>query len=122
MLASVSYSQTSNGSTPQTADRAAIVSLCEKAKDEVIASRALIASYETTLQAQAKEQTLSDAEIARLREALDHEKKALASSEAAIVEYKKALAKEIKKKNFFKRIAEGLAVAAAVAVTVAVLK
>lgn len=119
ILANAGYSQTSNNSTN---DRAAIVSLCEKAKDEVIASRVLIASYEKTLAAQEKEQNLSDAEIKALREALDHEKKALASSELAIAEYKKALAKEVKKKNFYKRMVKGLTIVAAGAVVFAVLK
>lgn len=112
ILANVSFSQTSKDSTPST-DRALIVSLCEKAKDEVIASRALIAAYEDTVARQSREQTLTDAELAKVREALDHEKKALAQSEAAVVVYKKALASEVKKKNFFKKIA-GITTSAAV--------
>jgi hypothetical protein len=82
-----------------------VISLCETAKDEVIASRALIAQYETTLRDQEREQTLTESELASVRDALDKEKKALGQSELAVKEYKKALAKEVKKKNFYKRIA-----------------
>lgn len=104
MLASVSYSQTSPTSTPQT-DRATLISLCEKAKDEVIASRALIASYEDTLKKTENGKTLAEAEATALREALAKEKAALKERELAEAALRKALASEVKKKNFYKRIA-----------------
>lgn len=124
MCASTSYSQTSTNSTPQataTSDRAKLISLCENAKDEVITSRLLIGSYEATIKAQEKEQTLSDAELAKVREALDHEKASLAQSELAVTTYKKALSKEVKKKNFYKRVAEGLFITTAALAAVVVL-
>lgn len=121
MLASASYSQTSNDSTRQT-DKATLISLCEKAKDEVVASRALIAAYEDTLAKQEKEQTLADAEILKLRDALDHEKAALAQEEQAVAVYKKALGTEKKKKNFYKRVAGGLLVTTVTLGAIVVLK
>lgn len=120
MLGNAGYGQTSTSSTPD--DRATLISKCEKAKDEVIVSRALIASLEDTIAKQEVEQTMTDAELAKVREALAHERKALAESEAAVKEYKKALAKMTKKKNFFKSLSKVLGITtvtlAAVAATV----
>lgn len=121
ILANVTFSQTSTGSTPPT-DRAKLVSLCEKAKDEVIASRTLIASYEDTITKQEAEQTLTDAELLKVREALGHEKKALEHSQLAIAEYKKALAKEVKKKNFYKAMVKGLVLTTGVLAAFVVLR
>lgn len=119
ILASVSCAQNSKNSIP---DKAVLISLCEKAKDEVVASRALIKAYEATVAKQEAEQTLSDAEIAKVREALEQQKKALAESEAAVTIYKQALSKVTKKKNFFKSVAKGLAITAAVLTAVIVLR
>jgi hypothetical protein len=126
MLVSVGYSQTSENSIGKIseADRAELVTLAEKAKDEVIESRQLVKAYEETLQvysdALAKaeaEGKLSDqqialqkAEIAKLRDALASERTALAKKELEAKAYQTALAKEVKKKNFYKNLAKVLTV------------
>jgi hypothetical protein len=102
ILANASYSQTS----PTSTDRATLITLCEKAKDEVIASRALISSYEDTLKKTEKGKALSEAEATELRQALAKEKDALKQKEVAEAALRKALASEVKKKNFYKRVAE----------------
>jgi flagellar biosynthesis chaperone FliJ len=120
MLVNASFSQSSATST----DRAELVSLCEKAKDEAKVSRTLIAQYEETLNAREKEleqaklvQGLSDekislleTEVSQLRKALAKERDDLAEKELAIDAYKKALSKMTKKKNFFKTLTKIFAV------------
>lgn len=134
---SVSYSQTSEVSTgnPQN-DRAELVALCEKAKDEVKVSRDMIKSYQRTLDEYDRSLEsadnlikLSTDEIALLKvqrdktaEALKAEREAFARSKAAETELRKALAKEVKKKTFFKNLAKYTTAAAIVLGAVVVLK
>jgi hypothetical protein len=132
MLVSVSYSQNSANSIGNK-DRAEIVSLCEKAADEVIVSREIIKTYEDQInllqdaldKGQAA-QELSDeqiglqkAEIGKVREALSKERDALASKELEVVTLRKALSKEIKKKNFYKSLVKILGTTTAISVAVA---
>lgn len=112
--ASATSAQTSRPSTPKS--RADIVSLCEKARDEVVASRRLIDeytklidNYEATLKKSAEMDALSGeviaaykTEVASLRAAVDKQTAIIAIREAEIVTYEKALSKEKKKKNFYK--------------------
>lgn len=126
MLVSVSSGQTSTNSTD---DRARLVSLCEQAVKEVKASRALIPQLEESLKAKEKQiavaeklQTASDEQVGRLkaesdliRQSLEAERTALKESEAAVAEYKKALAKMTKKKNFFKSMTKILAITTVIA-------
>jgi hypothetical protein len=133
-MACVGYTQTKNDSTG--VNRAELISLCEKAAAEVKASRIVIsdykdaiAGYEAVLEAQDKERTLSDEQIAlhkqeivKLREALTAERKALEFKELEAAELRKALAKAVKRKNFFKSIAKISTAVAVVAVGVLVLK
>jgi uridine kinase len=134
MLASVSYTQTSNESTG--VNRAELVALCEKAAAEVEASRVIIKDYQSTIERldeliaeQEKERTLSEQQIqlhkleAKLiRESLSKERLALELKNKEAAELRKALAKATKKKNFFKSIAKITTAVAAVAVGVLVLK
>jgi len=134
MLVSVSLSQTSSPSTPKT--KAEIITLCERAKAEVVESRALIAEYIKTVEyyedslgkaeevnlAGSQEIDLLKTELAQVRLALAKERDALVFKEKEAREYDKALAKMTKRKNFFKALTKGLTVTtvilAAVAATV----
>jgi hypothetical protein len=122
MLASVSYSQTSENSIPT--DRAALVSLCEQARDEVIASRSLVKAYEvsvkeydTRIANAEKLQMLSDDEVTllkkqrdQIKDALDKERKALSEKTAEVTELRKTLAKVVKSRNFYKNLTKILTV------------
>lgn len=127
MLGSVSYSQTSKDSTPS--DRSKLISLCEAAADEVVESRKRIADYQAALAASEKVVAISDEQIKLkdresdlLRRAIDSERRALEAKSKEVEEYKKALAKVTKKKNFFKSIAKITTITAGVAIGILVLK
>lgn len=119
MLGSVSYSQDSKNSTPNS-DRAELVSRCEKAVAEVRVSRELIRGYQKALDqydetlGKAEEvMKLSAAEIANLKaqrdtikEALDKERVAFDEKSKEAEHLRKDLAKATKKKNFFKKMAK----------------
>lgn len=139
MLGSVTYSQSSansTGSNPN--DRAELVSLMERAVQEVKESRIIIdgykdqiANYEDAL-AKAEKLDASNAvligflkgEITKLREALTEKQVALDAKQKEVDAYKDALAKAVKKKNFFKKIAKFTTVSTAVlaAATLILLK
>ena len=137
MLGSVSYSQSSVPSTGNNQnDRAELVSLMERAVAEVEQSRVMIEGYEAQIRgyedAIAKAEKLDGdnqvligylkAESAKVREALSEKQVALTAKQKEVDIYKDALAKEIKKKNFFKKIAKFSTVAAAVAVGLLVIQ
>lgn len=133
---SVGYSQSSEPS--KTDSRAELISRCEAAANEVDVSRRLIpglkdalAKAETEKQllidkgdADEKQLALKDEEIGHLRDALTNEQKAFDESQKALDGYKKQLAKEVKKKRFYKKLAKIGVVAGAVAgaTTVLVIK
>lgn len=130
MTVSIASSQNSD---PSTVDRAELVTLCERAKDEVVTSRQLIGAYQereaaltdaldkaervSTLSAQ--EIDLLKAERTKIREALAKERSALATKELEVTEYKKALAKVTKKKNFFKTLTKALLTTTVISAAVA---
>lgn len=130
ILGSVSYSQNSES------NRAELVSRCERAAEEVDASRKLIAGqeeklkgYEDLIVKAEKLQLLSDdeiklrkAETAELRIAIAKEREALGFKQREADELRRQLASEVKKKNFFKKLAKFSTVAAAVAIGILVLK
>jgi hypothetical protein len=136
MLASVSYSQTSESSRITDSERAELITRCEAITAEAKVGRILIKEYEKTLAA--KESALDEAvkfgrisdeqidlmkaETAKLREALAAERKALEFKELEAAELRKALVKAVKRKNFFKSIAKISTAVAVVAVGVLVLK
>jgi hypothetical protein len=135
-IVSVGYSQSSEPS--KTDSRAELISRCEAAANEVDVSRRLIpglkdalAKAETEKQllvdkgdADEKQLALKDEEIGHLRDALTNEQKAFDESQKSLEGYKKQLAKEVKKKRFYKKLAKIGVVAGAVAgaATVLVIK
>jgi hypothetical protein len=135
-IVSVGYSQSSEPS--KTDSRAELISRCEAAANEVDVSRRLIpglkdalAKAETEKQllvdkgdADEKQLALKDEEIGHLRDALTNEQKAFDESQKSLDGYKKQLAKEVKKKRFYKKLAKIGVVAGAVAgaATVLVIK
>jgi chromosome segregation ATPase len=143
-LGSVSYSQSSdsnsgNGGKKSVVsgqnDRAELISRCEAATNEVDISRRLIPQLKDALakaetekllliaKGDATEQQLAlkDEEIGHLRSALSNEQKAFDESQKALEGYKKQLAKEVRKKRFYKKLAKIGVVAGAVAGAAAVL-
>lgn len=129
MLGSVGYSQNSGNST----NRAELISLSERAVEEVKESRKMIAALDDqvagleSLTAKAEnlqmlsteEIKLRKAEAATLRAALDKEREALVLKQKESDRLRKDLASAVKKKNFFKKVAIGAVV---VAVTLIVVK
>lgn len=130
------YSQSSASSTGNSqSDRAELVSLMERAVDEVTQSRIIIeqdkqqiADYDLALQKadkldasnQALVKFLTD-EIAKLRQTVADKQAALEAKQKEVDIYKAQLAKEVKKKNFYKRLAEISTVVAVGAIAFIVL-
>jgi len=116
-LGSYGYSQSSDSSN---SNRAELVSRCEAAANEVDISRKLIEAQKDAIakaevekqlliakgDADDKQVALLTEEIGHLRDALVNEQKAFDESQAALDGYKKQLAKEVKKKRFYKTLAK----------------
>lgn len=137
MLGNASYSQSSASSTGNSqSDRAELISLMERGVQEITESRLIIEQYKIQAaayeEAIAKAEKLDDAnqaqiilmkaELGKVREALTDKQTALDAKQKEVDAYKAALAKEINKKNFFKKLTKFSTAAAVIAIGLLVLR